>query len=239
MALWKAKTASGVRVFFNVVRNGSLVSGVDPGDFTVTLINATDTANISLSVTESTQNSGTYYVDLPTGFLTTHGANHYGLSVGIHQSAPKIDDEVLFPIEVTTRDLDDLAQPGDAMDLTAAGVDAVWDEDITTHSGANSAGLELQNKAEPGDSVTLVADSIDSTVLATSAVTEIVNAIFAFAVETGYPFDRVMRIISSAVAGKSSGGPGSPIFRDLGDTSDMITGVADTDGNRTSAVYGS
>jgi len=81
------------------------------------------------------------------------------------------------------------AAPGAAMDLIsnaidsaaldtsglAAIADAIWDEDITTHVGANSAGLELQNKAEPGDAMDLVTDAVDSTSLADSAMNKIVD----------------------------------------------------------------
>lgn len=56
-------------------------------------------------------------------------------------------------------------------------------------------------------------------------------------IESGFSAAEVLRIIASAVAGKSSGGPGSPVFRDLGDTKDRITGVADASGNRTSVDY--
>ena len=110
MAIWKARTANGVRAYFKVVRTGILSTGLATGLFNALLINPQDTANQALTVAESTQQAGVYYVDIPGAFLTTHGAGHYGLSIGIHKPNPqKIDDEILMALEVTDQDLDDLA----------------------------------------------------------------------------------------------------------------------------------
>jgi hypothetical protein len=64
------------------------------------------------------------------------------------------------------------------------------------------------------------------------------DAVWAAILESGFSADRLMRIIAAAVAGKASGGPGSPVFRNVGDTTDMITGTADASGNRSAATYG-
>jgi len=109
MALWKARTANGVRAYFKVVKSGALSTGLGAGVFTCLLINPQDSANQALTVTESTQQAGVYYVDIPSAFITTHAAGHYGLSLGVHSVGPKIDDEVLYSLEVTDQDLDDLA----------------------------------------------------------------------------------------------------------------------------------
>ena len=64
------------------------------------------------------------------------------------------------------------------------------------------------------------------------------TAVWAKALLTGFSADRILRIIAAVAAGKISGGPGSPVFRDLLDLINMVTGTADSDGNRTSATYG-
>lgn len=84
----------------------------------------------------------------------------------------------------------------------------------------------------------LAADSITAASLATSAVDEIAAAVWALALETGFSASRIMRIIGAATAGKASGGAGSPVIRNLGDTLDQVTGTADSSGNRTAASYG-
>lgn len=70
------------------------------------------------------------------------------------------------------------------------------------------------------------------------SVTGLVAAIWAEALETGFSASRIIRIIAAACAGKVSGGPGSPVFRNLQDTANVITGTADSSGNRTAASYG-
>jgi hypothetical protein len=57
-------------------------------------------------------------------------------------------------------------------------------------------------------------------------------------IEDGFSLSRTLRVIAAAVGGKVRGGPNAPIFRNLGDSTDMIIGNADGDGNRTSASYG-
>jgi hypothetical protein len=56
-------------------------------------------------------------------------------------------------------------------------------------------------------------------------------------IEGPYSAADILRIVSAVIAGKSSGGPGSPTFRDLNDTKDRVTGTADSSGNRTVATY--
>jgi hypothetical protein len=64
------------------------------------------------------------------------------------------------------------------------------------------------------------------------------SAVWTYLVEAGFDAARVLRIIAAATAGESSGGPSSPVFRDLSDTEDMITGTADADGDRSAVTYG-
>ena len=64
-------------------------------------------------------------------------------------------------------------------------------------------------------------------------------AVWEEVLETGFTADRLLRIVAAAAAGKVSGGPGSPVFRNVADTQDQVTGTADSSGNRTAASYGS
>lgn len=52
-----------------------------------------------------------------------------------------------------------------------------------------------------------------------------------------YTAEDLVKIIAAVSAGKSSGGPGSPVFRNLSDTTDRVSGIADSSGNRTSVTY--
>lgn len=74
----------------------------------------------------------------------------------------------------------------------------------------------------------IVAQDIDD--IPTSA--QIRDAVFARTMETGFDFDRMIRIVAAAVAGKVTGSPGLPVFRNLADTIDQITGTAVASGDR-------
>lgn len=63
------------------------------------------------------------------------------------------------------------------------------------------------------------------------------DAVWSQIIESGYSAEEVMRLIAAVTAGKSSGGPGTPVFRDLGDTKDRVVGVATSNGDRTSVTY--
>ena len=72
----------------------------------------------------------------------------------------------------------------DAVDEIA---DGVWDEAIVGHSGAGSAGLELQNKADDGAAMDLVPNAVDATSVANGAIdsnTFVAGAIDADAIAT-------------------------------------------------------
>lgn len=56
-------------------------------------------------------------------------------------------------------------------------------------------------------------------------------------VEPGFTVRDVLRLLSAVTAGKVSGGPGAPVFRNLPDTADRVSGTADSSGNRTAVTY--
>lgn len=88
----------------------------------------------------------------------------------------------------------------------------------------------------------LLVQSAASTIVNTAGggttAEEVAEAVLAAEVHTGFSFARMVRTIAAAVAGKTTGGPGGFVARNLPDTADQITGAADADGNRTSASYG-
>lgn len=58
-------------------------------------------------------------------------------------------------------------------------------------------------------------------------------------IEPGFTAARMLRIIAAAVAGKSTGGPDNPTYRNIGDTEDEITGTVNNVGDRSDITYGS
>jgi hypothetical protein len=73
---------------------------------------------------------------------------------------------------------------------------------------------------------------------ATLTTANVADAVWGALAEAGFSYDQIIRIIAAATAGKVSGGPGSPVFRNLSDTTDQIIGTADSSGNRTGVTYG-
>lgn len=63
------------------------------------------------------------------------------------------------------------------------------------------------------------------------------QAVWAYLIEAGFTAEQVLRIVAAVTAGKASGGPDAPAFRNLSDTQDVVSGVADSSGNRTSVTY--
>lgn len=79
--------------------------------------------------------------------------------------------------------------------------------------------------------------SIDIVVTGTGLTTANVGqAVWSYLLATGYSASEAMDILTAVAAGKVSGGPGSPVFRSIDDTRDVVTGVADSSGNRTTST---
>lgn len=65
------------------------------------------------------------------------------------------------------------------------------------------------------------------------------DAVWGALLEEGFDASRILRIIAAATAGESTGGPGSPVFRNLADTQNQVSGTANSSGDRSSITYGS
>jgi hypothetical protein len=90
-----------------------------------------------------------------------------------------------------------------------------------------------------GSAMTLAANAVDAATLTPAADNEIADALLdrTSAVESGVTVRQVLRLIAAVLGGKSSGlDTGNPVFRNLGDSKDVVTSTADADGNRTSVT---
>mgnify|MGYP007024642069 CR=1 FL=1 len=79
------------------------------------------------------------------------------------------------------------------------------------------------------------ADALNAYAPAVAA--DISTEVFGFNVDGTKTFKEVTQIIAAVVAGKVSGGTGSPVFRDLSDTRDVVSATCDASGNRTAITY--
>jgi hypothetical protein len=124
MSYWKTLTSTNLRVYFPVKVGGNLSINLSPSLFTVVLINPGDTSSSISTVEQSTQKPGIYYTDIDSNFLISNGIGMYGLSIGVHKNPPnRIDDEVLFSIEVTEGDI---AQIVSIVNQTLEKTDELW-----------------------------------------------------------------------------------------------------------------
>jgi hypothetical protein len=103
-------------------------------------------------------------------------------------------------------------------DLTPEGLrDAVWNALLSQYQTTGSAGKALSAASSGG---------VDYNLLA--------SAVWQKAIEGGYTAEELLRLMSSAMAGKVSGAEGTTTtFRDVSDTKDRIVASVDVSGNRT------
>lgn len=74
-------------------------------------------------------------------------------------------------------------------------------------------------------------EEFDVTVDGVFTINEIFDKIDG--VETGFTLRQTMRLMSAVLCGKVSGGPGTPVFRNMQDTANRVASTADPNGNRT------
>jgi hypothetical protein len=105
-----SRTTDGFKVSFALVdKDGFLLTGAVAGDFTATVVNPADSANINPTVSESTQLSGLYTFLVPTSFMTTHGVGEYPVVIQANKTtSPKIDDVFHDVLGVFLEDFDSI-----------------------------------------------------------------------------------------------------------------------------------
>jgi len=78
-------------------------------------------------------------------------------------------------------------------------------------------------------------EEFDVTTGGVLSTSDIANGILLLAngVESGFTVQDTLRLMSGVLCGKVSGGPGSPVFRNMPDTANRVAATADASGNRT------
>ena len=163
MSLGKVNVAR--RVWFGVKTGGGAARpGLTGGDMTITVRDPTN-SNTSNPAPTEVGALALYFFDIPAAFSLANGAGTYGWQVQI-TTAPL--DMGVGEVDFFVRDVDDVAQPGDEMDLATDALDAdavatsganeIRDSilsDSTPFAGANIAELDASNL--PADIDTLLA----------------------------------------------------------------------------------
>jgi hypothetical protein len=149
------------------------------GAFTIQVRNPGDTATDAPAVTEV--GGGLYYFDIAAAFTTTHGVGVYQWSAEVNNATPFARAFDAGEVRFQAADSDDLAQPGDAMDLVVDAVDAAAIATDAIDADAIAAGA-IDASAIATDAIdadAIAADAIGASELATSAVDEIRDAILS------------------------------------------------------------
>ena len=85
----------------------------------------------------------------------------------------------------------------------------------------------------------LASANLDTQIDAIPTAAENASALLdkADGVETGYTPKQALRLMAAVLCGKVSGGPGSPVFRNLADSANRVSATADSSGNRTAVTH--
>lgn len=122
-----------------------------------------------------------------------------------------------------------LASLSGSGELTATGTEA-YPSMFASLTGTSSIAADATAKGSMASEITVTGDLLSTA--------NVGDAVWSTLLEAGFTASQIVRIVAAATAGASSGGPGSPVFRNLGDTDDMISGTADSSGNRSGITYG-
>lgn len=196
-----------------------------PGYYTFDLAQSETDANKLLFSAKSTT-SNIVVIAVPSVVYTVP-ANFTATSI---DSSGRVDVGKVLGTAQTARDLGANLDVAVSTRLAAASYIAPDNADIaaikakTDNLPADPASnTEVATRAAPGDAMALT----------TGERTTLTAAFFAFVTEGTESFLGAVRLMRSALVGKSSGFPGSPAtFRDQADSKARITVTHDADGNR-------
>lgn len=122
------KTTAGFRAwFFAIQSDGILRTGLVDGDFTVTVVDSSDSFNLAPVVVESTQKPGMYYFDIPSTFFSDHGVGEYVVGVQIDcvdgpSGPPFVRTAFTQVLRVYSKDFENIEALESKVDAVAADV---------------------------------------------------------------------------------------------------------------------
>ncbi len=119
-------------------------------------------------------------------------------------------------------------------DLTGSG-DLAATRSALANALANLLGVGgVTNALSRADGFMGAAINVTGSTLTTANVAD---AVWGAIADSGYTYEQVVRLLAAAIAGASTGGPGSPVFKALDGTTPRIAGAADSSGNRSGITY--
>ena len=118
--------------------------------------------------------------------------------------------------------------------LSTISANAVMIGTIASTSNINGSGSVANSTYLYGFKAGSISASIN--VGASLSGATVAGAVLGASIEGSYALKDVLKIVAAVSAGKVSGGPGSPVFRGITDSSDVVSGTVDSNGNRTSVT---
>ena len=147
---------------------GAPATGISPGDF-VPRVRCLDTGIDDGSVAAVVEiGNGRYSMVIRAAFSTGQGAGNYLWSAEANSAAPAVRDIESGVVEIHESAIDDVAQPGDQMDLVTDAVDA----GAVATSGANTI-----RDASLSDSTPFAGANIDAAISSRSDFDEAANPV--------------------------------------------------------------
>lgn len=157
------------------------------------------------------------------------------------QADPNSDTEIIYP----EGKIEDQGNPGVFSQIILR-LNPRWQMQFFAGSGVTRwrgakivgglGGVSFKASGAAGD-ITLVETPVDGTLTVVAGTGGATAAeVWQYAIDNGFSAEEILRILAAVVAGKSSGQPNAPVFRDIGDTKDRVSGTVDANGNRTSVV---
>jgi len=123
-------------------------------------------------------------------------------------------------------------------ELTPEGLrDAVWSAILTNYPDAGTAGNTLALAGSGGVDYDTLATAVwtrTQRTLSADGNADVASAIAAYAIESGWTTETLLRVFAAVLAGKVSGaGTGTETFRGINDDKDRVVATVDSNGNRT------
>lgn len=110
------KISEGIRCYFLAeLVDGTLATGIAPGDMVATAVAPDLTTGTITAVAEVAAKGGSYTFLVPSSFLVVNGVGTYLIVVEVDSSSPKIKANMLMTTRISVRDIDDVFKVSQAI----------------------------------------------------------------------------------------------------------------------------
>lgn len=211
------------------IKSGGLACRVIAGTGELTTANGANGYNIDADLTGSgdiTEAIGALIISAAASL--SGSADVAGTMAGVIEAAASLTGSATMAAAIGAV-VEIVASLTGTGELTATGAEA-YPSMFASLTGSGALAGDATANGAMASEITVTGDLLSTA--------NVGDAVWSTLLEAGFTASQIVRIVAAATAGASSGGPGSPVFRNLGDTQDQVSGTADSNGNRTSITYG-